>query len=80
MPVRIHGKMFLSIPEAAEKAGVHRQTMYRWVASGVNGKDSEPNGMKLRAVRNRSSGHYFVSASSLDAFLERLFEPVSSAE
>lgn len=50
---------FISVPKAAEKVGVDRRTMWRWVKSG-----------KIRSFVT-PGGHHRIQRTDIDALLER---------
>ncbi|MGC4120414.1 MAG: helix-turn-helix domain-containing protein [Myxococcales bacterium] len=52
-------KVWLSVQEAAEIAGVHEDTTRSWIHSGL-----------LKATRCGRSNHFSIKRSDLDAFME----------
>lgn len=69
----IGGKNYYSVPEAAKQVDVSRMTMLRWVTGRV-----PLNGLRIQAIRDPISGHYYVCEDSIKELVKR-FQPVSTA-
>lgn len=66
----IDAEPFLSVPEAAERLGVSRATMFRWASRRI-----EVEGSPIKVVQDPINRHYYVAERSVKQLADR-FQPL----
>ncbi len=71
MSTRIKGRVYLSIPEAAEQIGCTRQTMHRYVTNPKYRSLVEATAGKIEGFKDALSGDIFIASTWVTRFKRR---------
>jgi predicted site-specific integrase-resolvase len=70
MPKLIEEEPYLSVPEAAQRVGVSRATMFRWASQQIR-----LNGSRIKVVQDPINKHYYVAERSVKKLADRFHTP-----
>lgn len=67
--ISVRGETYYPVPAVASRVKLHRATLSRWASQGVT-----PEGEELKVVRDKTNGHLYIAAISVD-LLSKNYKP-----